>query len=78
MSPRRARSTRADDPGLYERHAHAWWDPEARFFRSLRSVKAFHLELLRERCGALLRGGRVVDLGCGGGLLSLPLAELGG
>lgn len=68
---------RRNDPEPYERHAAEWWDPEARFFRSLRSVKAFHLELLLELCGGELAGATVVDLGCGGGLLTLPLAERG-
>ncbi len=66
-----------NDLELYDLHAHEWWDPRSRHFRSLRQVKDFHLELLREEYPGGLAGCSVVDLGCGGGLLALPLAELG-
>lgn len=54
-----------------------WWDPSIRAFASLRAVSAFRLALLTEWCGADLRDRMVVDLGCGGGLLSAPLAARG-
>lgn len=66
-----------NDLAQYDLHADEWWDSRSRYFRSLRLVKAFHLELLREECARGLAGLTVVDLGCGGGLLALPLAELG-
>ena len=66
-----------NDLDLYEENASRWWGPERRFFRSLRSVGRFHLELLRREWGANLPGARVVDLGCGGGRLALSLARLG-
>lgn len=66
-----------NDLDLYEREAHAWWDGEARTFRSLRSIKAFHLAELDRQFGAELAHATIVDLGCGGGLLSIPLAERG-
>jgi 2-polyprenyl-6-hydroxyphenyl methylase/3-demethylubiquinone-9 3-methyltransferase len=66
-----------NDLTLYERHADQWWDSAAEFFRSLRSVKRFHLELLLELCAEELPGATVVDLGCGGGLFALPVAERG-
>lgn len=61
------------DP-LFDRDG--WWQPDCRAFASLRSVSAFRLELLREWCGPW-RGRTVVDLGCGGGLLAVPLARAG-
>lgn len=72
-------STLANDLELYERHAGAWWDDASPVFRSLRAVKGFHLELVREAVERHL-GGRfrcAVDLGCGGGLLAVPLAAHG-
>jgi 2-polyprenyl-6-hydroxyphenyl methylase / 3-demethylubiquinone-9 3-methyltransferase len=60
---------------LYDRAD--WWQPESRAFASLRSVGAFRLDLLRQWLGADWRGRVVVDLGCGGGFLAVPLAELG-
>jgi 2-polyprenyl-6-hydroxyphenyl methylase/3-demethylubiquinone-9 3-methyltransferase len=66
-----------NDLGIYERAAEAWWDGSDRTFRSLRRVKAFHLAELERLFGSDLRGASVVDLGCGGGLLAVPLAERG-
>lgn len=54
-----------------------WWEPRERAFASLRAVSAFRLALLREWLGDDWRGRAVVDLGCGGGLLAIPLARLG-
>ncbi|MCE9595420.1 MAG: bifunctional 2-polyprenyl-6-hydroxyphenol methylase/3-demethylubiquinol 3-O-methyltransferase UbiG [Planctomycetes bacterium] len=67
----------ANDLELYERAAHAWWDPRAREFRSLRAVQAARFPVLASKWGARLDGARVVDLGCGGGLLSAPLVAVG-
>lgn len=54
-----------------------WWDANCRTYASLRSVTTLRLQMLRTWLGAALRGAQVVDLGCGGGLLAIPLAELG-
>lgn len=66
-----------NDLELYERHAEGWWDRDDRFFRSLRAVGEFHLDLVRREWAGSMAGARVVDLGSGGGLLALALAELG-
>lgn len=66
-----------NDLTLYDRHADRWWQPGHPAFRSLHRVKAFHLELLEREWDGRFAGARVVDLGCGGGLLALPLAERG-
>lgn len=54
-----------------------WWDEGARAFASLRSVTTFRLELLRQWLPQGFAGRTVVDLGCGGGLLAVPLAREG-
>ena len=54
-----------------------WWDDTCREFASLRSVSAFRLELLGRWLPGALAGRTVVDLGCGGGLLAVPLAAAG-
>lgn len=69
--------SRANDLQIYERHAHAWWDQESRVFRSLRSVGRFHVACMQAEWGQRLLGARVVDLGCGGGGVSLQLAAAG-
>lgn len=66
-----------NDLAIYEEHAATWWSPDSKAFRSLRAVCAHDLELIRTEWGARLPGARVADLGCGGGFLSLDLAELG-
>ncbi len=66
-----------NDLQLYEREGDDWWSSTSRAFRSLRSVKAFHLALLERWFPGRIRGLRIVDLGCGGGLLSVPLAQRG-
>jgi 2-polyprenyl-6-hydroxyphenyl methylase/3-demethylubiquinone-9 3-methyltransferase len=53
-----------------------WWDPACREFASLRAVTEYRLQLLR-RWLPRLAGMSAVDLGCGGGLLAVPLAEAG-
>lgn len=69
--------TPRNDLTIYERGASDWWTPDARDFRSLRALCALDLELIRGEWGARLAGARVADLGCGGGYLTLALAELG-
>lgn len=64
----------AADP-LYD--CAGWWDPADRSFASLRAVSAFRLALLDDWLGADWRERVVVDLGCGGGLLAVPLARRG-
>lgn len=66
-----------NDLSLYDRHGDAWWDTDRRQFRSLRAVKEFHLGLIDEHVGPLDAATRVADLGCGGGLLSIAVAERG-
>jgi 2-polyprenyl-6-hydroxyphenyl methylase/3-demethylubiquinone-9 3-methyltransferase len=71
--PARARN----DLTLYDRHAEGWWDAGDRAFASLRSVNEFRLAWLRRNLPGGFAGMRVADLGCGGGLLAVPLAAEG-
>ena len=57
----------ANDLTIYERHAEDWWNTRSAAFRSLHSVNAFRVALLREWLGEDLRDRVVADLGCGGG-----------
>jgi 2-polyprenyl-6-hydroxyphenyl methylase/3-demethylubiquinone-9 3-methyltransferase len=69
-----------NDLTIYEREGDAWWDAGNRTFASLRRVHELHLcqiAFWSEEHGRGLHGCRVVDLGCGGGLLSVPLAVRG-
>ena len=51
-----------------------WWDPEGEF-RPLHAINPLRLDYVDGR--APLRGRRVVDIGCGGGLLAEGMAERG-
>lgn len=66
-----------NDLDLYERHAGDWWDDRSDAFRSLHGVNRFRAKLVEEWFGERIPGARVVDLGCGGGLLSRPMLERG-
>ena len=54
--------------------AHRWWDPESEF-KPLHDINPLRLEWIDAR--AALFGKRVVDVGCGGGILSEALARKG-
>ena len=51
-----------------------WWDPEGDF-RPLHEINPLRLDWIRQR--AQLAGRRVVDIGCGGGILAESMAEAG-
>ncbi len=55
--------------------AHRWWDPESEF-RPLHQINPLRLEWLAGLAGGL-EGKRVLDVGCGGGILSDSMARRG-
>ena len=65
-----------NDLTIYSRFANEWWQPSAPRFRSLQAITPFRLELINEMLGDQ-RGKRILDIGCGGGLLSKPLVKQG-
>jgi 2-polyprenyl-6-hydroxyphenyl methylase/3-demethylubiquinone-9 3-methyltransferase len=54
--------------------AHRWWDPASEF-RPLHEINPLRLEWIAGR--APLEGREVLDVGCGGGILSEAMARLG-
>jgi 2-polyprenyl-6-hydroxyphenyl methylase/3-demethylubiquinone-9 3-methyltransferase len=52
--------------------AHRWWDPESEF-RPLHQINPLRLEWIDEL--ATLKGKRVLDVGCGGGILAEAMAR---
>jgi 2-polyprenyl-6-hydroxyphenyl methylase/3-demethylubiquinone-9 3-methyltransferase len=54
--------------------AHRWWDPNSEF-KPLHEINPLRLDWIEQTAG--LAGKNVVDVGCGGGLLSEGMAERG-
>jgi 2-polyprenyl-6-hydroxyphenyl methylase / 3-demethylubiquinone-9 3-methyltransferase len=64
----------ANELRKFDSRAQDWWDAEGPF-RTLHEINGLRLGYIAER--AQLPGARVLDVGCGGGLLSEGLAERG-
>lgn len=74
----------------FERLAAEWWDPDGKF-RPLHKLNPVRLRYIRDQVAARRPGGgvrdggrrwplsrlRLLDIGCGGGLLCEPMARLG-
>lgn len=76
----------AAEIGNFEAMAADWWDPNGRL-RPLHELNPTRLEWIKreicrrfdrdERATDALAGLSILDIGCGGGLLTVPLARLG-
>jgi len=58
----------------FEGLAERWWDPESDF-KPLHDINPARLDFIDERAG--LQGRRVLDIGCGGGILAESMAQRG-
>jgi 2-polyprenyl-6-hydroxyphenyl methylase / 3-demethylubiquinone-9 3-methyltransferase len=57
--------------------AHRWWDPTSEF-KPLHQINPLRLDWIERLAGASgLRGKRVLDIGCGGGILAESMARRG-
>lgn len=81
-----AASIAADEVARFSAQASDWWNMEGSF-RSLHRLNPLRVDYVRDQivahCGRdatrrdALRGLKLLDVGCGGGLLAEPLARLG-
>ena len=53
-----------------------WWDKSSEF-KPLHDINPLRLNYIKEQCGGSLKGKRILDIGCGGGILSESLAAEG-
>jgi len=58
----------------FSKLAHRWWDPEGEF-RPLHDINPLRLDWIAQH--APLEGSRVLDVGCGGGILAEAMAQRG-
>jgi 2-polyprenyl-6-hydroxyphenyl methylase / 3-demethylubiquinone-9 3-methyltransferase len=56
--------------------AHRWWDPESEMFGPLHKLNPLRLEWI-DRIAGGVAGKRILDVGCGGGILSESMAAMG-
>src|SRR3990167_6641768 len=57
----------------FSANAAHWWDPQSEF-KTLHDLNPLRLNFINER--APLNGKKVIDVGCGGGILSESMAKL--
>ena len=56
--------------------AEEWWDVNGKF-KPLHQMNPSRIRYIKEKVGGDLKKLRLLDIGCGGGLLAEPLARLG-
>ena len=66
----------ADEIARFEALAHRWWDPDGDF-KPLHDINGPRLDYIKRRTEVAFEEARVLDVGCGGGLVTEAFADLG-
>jgi 2-polyprenyl-6-hydroxyphenyl methylase / 3-demethylubiquinone-9 3-methyltransferase len=63
----------------FSRIANEWWDERGKFapLHRINPLRIGYIKEQVERAGIVLEGATLLDIGCGGGLISEPLSRLG-
>ncbi|CAC9626609.1 3-demethylubiquinol 3-O-methyltransferase (EC 2.1.1.64) @ 2-polyprenyl-6-hydroxyphenyl methylase (EC 2.1.1.222) [uncultured Gammaproteobacteria bacterium] len=56
--------------------ASRWWDKNSEF-KPLHDINPLRLNYIKKQCGGSLKGKKILDVGCGGGILAESLAKEG-
>ena len=62
-----------DEVDKFAQLASRWWDKESEF-KPLHEINPLRLNYIKEKCGGSLQGKKILDVGCGGGILAESLA----
>ena len=66
----------ADEIAKFDALARRWWDPQGEF-KPLHEINPLRVGFIEDRIPGGVAGKRVLDIGCGGGILAESLARLG-
>ena len=66
----------ADEIAKFEALAHRWWDTDGDF-KPLHDINGPRLDYIKRRADVVFEESRVLDVGCGGGLVTEAFADLG-
>ncbi|MBA5249329.1 MAG: bifunctional 2-polyprenyl-6-hydroxyphenol methylase/3-demethylubiquinol 3-O-methyltransferase UbiG [Gammaproteobacteria bacterium] len=65
-----------DEVNKFAALASRWWDKNSEF-KPLHDINPLRLNYIKQKCGNALQGKKILDVGCGGGILAEALAREG-